>query len=91
MAMTQINNDRQRAPSYPQALLPSKAAAGWGKAVSDCSGTIAYLRKMAERCRRAAQECRGDEALYLAALANDCEQRLAERVKVAEIVASEAR
>ena len=59
--------------------------------MSDTSGTIIYLRNMAERCRRAAQECRGEEARHLAELAEDCEERLAEREKVAGIVASEAR
>ena len=59
--------------------------------MSDHPGTISYLRNMAERCRSAARECRGEEARYLAALADDCEQRLAERERAAEMVASEVR
>jgi hypothetical protein len=57
--------------------------------MDDYSGTIAYLRSMADRCRRVAEELRGEDAQYLVALAQDCEQRLAERQKAARLVASE--
>jgi hypothetical protein len=57
--------------------------------MDDYSGTIAYLRSMAERCRRAAEELHGEDAKYLVALAQDCEQRLAERRKAAQLIASE--
>jgi hypothetical protein len=52
-------------------------------------GTNFYLRKMAERFRRAAQERSGEDALYLMALAEGCERRLAERERAAALVASE--
>jgi hypothetical protein len=50
--------------------------------MSNISGTILYLRKMAERCRRAAEESRSDEeAQVLVDLAVSCEERVAEREK----------
>jgi hypothetical protein len=55
----------------------------------DRPGSIVYLRRMAERCRRAAQELGGDEARYLVDIAERCEERLAEREWVSELVASE--
>ena len=44
---------------------------------------------MAERCRRAAESQRGDEARYLMEIAQGCEERLAEQERAAEMVASE--
>jgi len=55
----------------------------------DRPGSVAYLRTMAERCRRAAQELGGDAARDLVDLAERCEERLAERERVSELVASE--
>lgn len=55
----------------------------------DRPGSIAYLRSMAERCRRAAQELGGDEARDLVDLAERCEERLAERERADDLVASE--
>ena len=58
--------------------------------MSNNSGTISYLRKMAERCRRAAEESRSDEeAHHLVELAESCEQRLADRERTEIILASE--
>jgi len=57
--------------------------------MNDRPGSIVYLRKMAERCRRAAQELSGDEARDLVDIAERCEERLAERQRIAELVASE--
>jgi hypothetical protein len=58
--------------------------------MSNNSGTIFYLRKMAERCRRAAEESRSDkEAQYLVELAQGCEERLAERERAETILASQ--
>jgi aspartate/glutamate racemase len=58
--------------------------------MSNNSGTISYLRKMAERCRRAAEESRSDEeAQYLVEIAQSCEERLAERQRAEMILASE--
>jgi hypothetical protein len=58
--------------------------------MSNNSGTILYLRKMAERCRRAAEESRSDEeAQYLVELAASCEERLADRERTETILASE--
>ena len=56
--------------------------------MNDRPGSIVYLRKMAERCRRAAQELSGDEARDLVDIAERCEERLAERQRIAELVAS---
>ena len=53
------------------------------------SGSMAYLRQMAERCRRAAEGQDGNEARYLTEIAESCEERLAEQERAAEIVASE--
>ena len=53
------------------------------------SGSIAYLRQMAERCRRAAEDQRGEGARYLVEIAESCEERLAEQERAAEMVASE--
>jgi hypothetical protein len=53
------------------------------------SGSIAYLRHMAERCRRAAEGQRDDDARYLMEIAESCEERLAEQERAAEVVASE--
>ncbi len=53
------------------------------------SGSIAYLRQMAERCRRAAEGQQGEDARYLVELAESCEGRLAEQERAAEMVASE--
>ena len=55
----------------------------------DRPGSIAYLRSMAERCRCAAQEVSGEEARDLVDLAERCEERLAERERASELVASE--
>lgn len=55
----------------------------------DRPGSVAYLRRMAERCRSAAQELSGDEARDLVDLAERCEERLAERKRAGELVASE--
>lgn len=55
----------------------------------DRPGSIAYLRRMAERCRRAADELGGDEALELVDIARRCEERLAEQKRASELVASE--
>ena len=61
-----------------------------GGRMSNNSGTISYLRKMAERCRRAAEESRsGEEAQSLVALARSCEQRLVDRQRTETILASE--
>lgn len=57
--------------------------------MTDRPGSIAYLRSMAERCRRAAAELGGDEARDLVDLAERCEERLAERARASELVASE--
>jgi hypothetical protein len=54
----------------------------------DRAGSIAYLRQMAERCRRAAREVSEAEARELVALAEGCEERLAETERVRELVAS---
>lgn len=54
------------------------------------SGTISYLRKMADRCRQAAEESRdGEEARYLVEIAESCERRLVERERAETILASE--
>ena len=53
------------------------------------SGSITYLRHMAERCRRAAEGQDSNEARYLMEIAESCEERLAEQERAAEIVASE--
>jgi hypothetical protein len=53
------------------------------------SGSIAYLRHMAERCRRAAEDRQGEDARYLVEIAERCEERLAEQERAAEMVASE--
>jgi hypothetical protein len=56
--------------------------------MSNNSGAILYLRKMAERCRRAAEESLSDkEAQYLIELAESCEERLAERERAETILA----
>ncbi len=55
----------------------------------DRPGSMVYLRRMAERCRRAAEELSGDEARDLVDLAERCEERLAERARASELVASE--
>jgi hypothetical protein len=55
----------------------------------DRPGSVAYLRRMAERCRRAAEELSGDEARDLVDIAERCEERLAERSRASELVASE--
>jgi hypothetical protein len=60
-----------------------------GAPMIDRPGSIAYLRSMAERCRRAAQELSGEEARDLVEIAERCEERLAERQRVGELVASE--
>jgi len=54
----------------------------------DRAGSIAYLRQMAERCRKAARELGGDEARELVALAEGCEARLAETEWARAVVAS---
>jgi hypothetical protein len=53
------------------------------------SGSITYLRHMAERCRRAAEGQESDESRYLMEIAQRCEERLAEQERAAEMVASE--
>lgn len=55
----------------------------------DRPGSIVYLRRMAERCRRAAAELTGEAAHDLVDLAERCEERLAERQHASELVASE--
>jgi hypothetical protein len=61
-----------------------------GGGMSNNSGAIFYLRKMAERCRSAAEESSSDkEALYLVELAESCEERLAERERAETILATE--
>jgi hypothetical protein len=55
----------------------------------DHSGSVAYLRRMAERCRRAAEDKRGEEARELLELAERCEARLAERAWASEVLAEE--
>ena len=55
----------------------------------DHSGSVTYLRRMAELCRRAAAEKSGAEAEELVELAERCEERLAERVRAGEILADE--
>jgi hypothetical protein len=57
--------------------------------MTDQSGSIAHLRRMAERCRSAAKEKSGAEARELVELARQCEERLAERERANELVASE--
>ena len=53
------------------------------------SGSIAYLRQMAERCRSAAEGQPGEDARYLVEIAESCEERLVEQERAAEMVASE--
>jgi len=53
------------------------------------SGSIAYLRHMAERCRQAAEGRQGEDARYLVEIAESCEERIAEQERAAEMVASE--
>ncbi|HWI27223.1 MAG TPA: hypothetical protein VN668_09660 [Stellaceae bacterium] len=53
------------------------------------SGSIVYLRQMAERCRRAAEETSGSEAAELVELAERCEERLAEHEHASEVLAEE--
>jgi hypothetical protein len=61
-----------------------------GGGMSNNAGAILYLRKMADRCRRAAEESRsGEEAQYLVELAQSCEERLAEREHAETILAME--
>lgn len=55
----------------------------------DRPGSIVYLRRMAERCRLAARDLEGEEARDLVDLAERCEERLAERERIDELVASE--
>lgn len=55
----------------------------------DHSGSIAYLRRMAERCRHAASETSGEEAQELVEMAERCEARLAERARAKEALADE--
>jgi hypothetical protein len=57
--------------------------------MTDHSGTMTYLRQMAERCRRAAEEKVGDEARELLELAERCEARLVERARATEVIAEE--
>ena len=57
--------------------------------MTDRSGSIAYLRQMAERCRRAAAETSGAEARELVALAERCEERLAEHAHASAVLAGE--
>jgi hypothetical protein len=55
----------------------------------DRPGSVAYLRSMAERCRHAARQLSGEQARELVEIAQRCEERLAERERVSELVASE--
>jgi hypothetical protein len=55
----------------------------------DHPGSIVYLRRMAEQCRCAANEKSGEEAEELVALAERCEQRIAERARASEALAEE--
>jgi hypothetical protein len=57
-----------------------------GKAMADSSGSISYLRNMADRCRSAALQASGEEARTLAAIASDCERRLSERERVGKLL-----
>jgi hypothetical protein len=57
--------------------------------MTDRPGSIVYLRRMAERCRRAAEELSGGDARDLVDLAERCEERLAERARVSAFIASE--
>lgn len=57
--------------------------------MSDTSGSISYLVKMAARCRRAAADLRGDDQSYLIDLAERCEKRIAEYRRAEELVATE--
>jgi hypothetical protein len=60
-----------------------------GKVMIDHPGSIAYLRQMAERCRRAAEEKSGAQAEELLELAERCEERLAEHARTSEVLAEE--
>lgn len=74
--------------TYPQA----GTAAPWdteAEPMTDRSGSVAYLRRMAQRCRRAAAEATGAEARELVELAERCEERLAEREWTNELLAAE--
>jgi hypothetical protein len=55
----------------------------------DHPGSIVYLRRMAEQCRCAANEKTGEEAQELVALAERCEERIAERERAGEALAEE--
>lgn len=55
----------------------------------DHPGSVSYLRRMAEQCRRAAAEKSGAEAEELVALAERCEERLAERARAGAVLAAE--
>lgn len=55
----------------------------------DRPGSIAYLRRMAERCRVAAQEMNAESARDLVDLAERCEERLAAHERASELVDSE--
>jgi hypothetical protein len=57
--------------------------------MADQSGSIAYLRRMAQRCRHAAAEAKGAEARDLTSLAEHCEERIAERERALEVLAAE--
>jgi hypothetical protein len=57
--------------------------------MTDQSGSIIHLRRMAERCRRAAGEAKDAEARELTSLAERCEERIAERERAMEVLAAE--
>jgi hypothetical protein len=57
--------------------------------MTDQSGSIIYLRSMAQRCRRAAAEAKGAEARELTTLAERCEERIAAREHAMEVLAAE--
>lgn len=57
--------------------------------MTDQSGSIIHLRRMAERCRRAAADAKGAEARDLTTLAEQCEDRIAQRERTLEVLAAE--
>jgi hypothetical protein len=55
----------------------------------DHPGSVAYLRRMAERCRSAAEEKSGAQAEELLEMAERCEERLAQYARTSEVLADE--
>ena len=62
-----------------------------GKAMADTSGSISYLRNMADRCRSAALQVGDEEARNLVAIASECERRLSERERVGKLLSPRRR